>query len=477
MKRISTGNPKLDSILKGGFPADSMNIIMGLPGTGKTILAQQLIFHNATAERPALYFSTASEPLDKMLGYVQEFEFFDIAKIGEAIIYQDLNTILRTDGLAAAVSAIVDGIKEQQPALLVIDSFKALHSFASSEREFRVQLSVLTAALSSLAITSFLVGEYAEEDVAALAEFAVADSVISLILKPSGMQDSRHLRVTKLRGSDFFGGEHAFRIGPSGLNIFPRLATPTSPISYELSQSRALTGVAALDSMLAEGFWAGSSTVVFGPPGSGKTLLGLHFVFRGIEKGEKGIIATLQENPTQLARIVAGFGWDLQAAIDSGMLDLVYVSPIEVLIDEFVQDLISLAKRRGAVRVMIDSLNDLNASTDDTRRFRDYIYALTQITAVEGISLIMTQEVRDLFATTVLSEYGVSHMSDNVVLLTYVREESRIKRALAVIKTRASAHDPGIREFVITPGGINVGQPFEQLHIHERQLVAGDEGG
>ena len=277
----------------------------------------------------------------------------------------------------------------------MIDSFKALHSFAATEREFRVQLSVLTAALSSLAITSFLVGEYSDEDVASLAEFAVADSVISLILKPSGVQDSRHIRVTKLRGSDFFGGEHALRITASGLNIFPRLITPTSPISYELSRARAITGVGALDTMLADGFWSGSSTVVFGPPGSGKTLLGLHFVFRGIEMGEKGVIATLQENPTQLQRIVAGFGWDLQDAIDSGMLDLVYVSPIEVLIDEFVQDLLELAKRRGARRVMIDSLNDLDASTDDSRRFRDYIYALTQITAVEGISLVMTQEVRE----------------------------------------------------------------------------------
>jgi circadian clock protein KaiC len=270
----------------------------------------------------------------------------------------------------------------------------------------------------------------------------------------------RYLRVSKLRGSAFAVGEHAFRIDADGLELFPRLVTPDLPISYDLAASRSSTGVDALDAMLFEGLWKGSSTMIFGPPGSGKTLLGLHFIFKGIERGEKGVIATLQENPTQLQRIVAGFGWDLQKAIDDGMLTLLYTSPVGTYIDEAVGRLSQTVLREGAQRVLVDSLNDL-AAVSDEERFRDFIYALTQQLAVNGVSTIMTHEINDLFSTTLQTRYGISHMSDNVVLLTYVREDAEIKRCIAVVKTRASDHDPVMREFTITPEGIRVGDPFQ----------------
>jgi circadian clock protein KaiC len=460
MERLQSGNAEFDLILGGGYHVNSTNLIMGMPGTGKTVLAQRIVFHNATAERPALYLSTVSEPLDRMLRYVQEFSFFDPEKLGEALVYDDLSVVLREEGLQAAVERVVDLIKEHRPALLVIDSFKALHSFSSSVTEFRTALSRLTAVLSSLAITSFFVGEYAPVEVTVLPEFAVADSIIELVLKKTGTGDARYLRVTKLRGSSFGVGEHAFRIGAGGLELFPRLVTPAAPISYELATTRSPSGVEALDVMLSEGLWTGSSTIIFGPPGSGKTLLGLHFIFKGIERGERGLIATLQENPTQLQRIVNGFGWDLEAALDSGMLRLLYLSPVGASIDEVVTRISRVVSESGIQRVMVDSLNDLAATTDENR-FRDFMYSFTQYLAVSGVSAIMTHEISDLFSTTVSSRYGISHMSDNVVLLSYVREAAEITRAIAVIKTRASAHDPTMRAFSITPDGIVVGDAFE----------------
>ena len=331
MRRIESGNEALDQILGGGFPVNSTNLLMGMPGTGKTVLAQSIAFHNASAARPVLYISTVSEPLDRMLRYVQEFDYFDAAQIGEAIIYQELSEPLRTRGLVAAVDELVTLIKRYRPSFLVIDSFKALHSFTDSEQEFRASLAVLTSVLSSLAITSFWVGEYGPDEVPNLPEFAVTDSVVELVLDRIGVRDVRYLRVTKLRGSAFFGGQHAFRIGSAGIELFPRLITPDVPVDYELAVARSATGVPALDAMLSAGLWKGSSTLAFGPPGSGKTLLGLHFIFKGIEMGERGLIATMQENPTQLQRIAQGFGWDVQAAIASGMLILMYVSPVEHL--------------------------------------------------------------------------------------------------------------------------------------------------
>lgn len=467
MERIESGNRGLDFILGGGFPVNSTNIVMGMPGAGKTILAQSIAFHNATPEAPALFISTVSEPLDRMLRYMQEFEFFDAAKIGDAVIYEELSHTLRTQGLGAGVEQIIGLIKEHRPSFLVIDSFKALHAFSASEREFRTNLSALTSVLSSLAITSFLVGEYSSDEISVQPEFAVADGIIELVLKKIGTGDVRYLRVTKLRGSAFAGGEHAFRIEPGGLVLFPRLTTTLAPLDYELAAERSTTGVEALDAMLSEGLWKGSSTIVFGPPGSGKTLLGLHFIFRGIERGEKGLIVTMQENPTQLQRIVGGFGWDLQEAIASGMLTLLYLSPVGIYIDEVVSMVSGTALTKGAHRVLIDSINDLQAAADEAR-FRDFMYSMTQHLAVNGISAFMTHEVGDLFSTTVLSQFGISHMSDNVLLLSYVRDEAEVKRSIAVIKTRASAHDPAIRRFTITPQGIRIGEAFSPVAPPER---------
>jgi circadian clock protein KaiC len=184
--------------------------------------------------------------------------------------------------------------------------------------------------------------------------------------------------------------------------------------------------------------------------------MGLHFVFNGVREGEPGVLATLQEHPTQLARIVMEFGWSL----DEEGVELMYRSPVDIYIDEWVYDLLAAVERTGARRVLIDSLTDLQFASPDEIRFREYMYSLVQRFSRQGVSLFMTSELPDLFRVTRLSEFGVSHLSDNVVLLQYVRDESAVRRALTVLKTRASRHEPAIREFRITPEGIVLGEPF-----------------
>jgi circadian clock protein KaiC len=460
MDRISSGNDVLDSILDGGFPTNSINIIMGLPGTGKTILAEKIVFSNASTERPALYIATVSEPLDKMLRYLQEFDYFEPGVVGDAVIYEDMSEVLRTKNLGAFMTEVVNLVKEHNPSFLVIDSFKALHAFTTSSGEYRSFVSELMSTLSSLAITSFLVGEYTSDEIAEKPEFAIADGIIELVLQKVGVKDVRYLRVVKERGSQFRNGEHAFKITRSGLSVFQRVVTPVDAVAYELVNKRDKTGVVVFDEMVADGFWQGASTIVFGPPGSGKTLLGLHFIFKGIEMGHKGLIATMEENPTQLLRIISGFGWDMQKAIDDGMLEVYYVSPVDIYIDEFVSTISEMAVKSGAERVMIDSLSDLVSSEPDIRRFRDFIYALVQTMSTKGISTYMTHEMNDLFATSVTTEFGISHMSDNIVLIHYVRQDSEIKRAISIVKTRASKHDPRIRQFEITSEGFRIGAVF-----------------
>ncbi|MPZ93199.1 MAG: hypothetical protein GEU68_16575 [Actinobacteria bacterium] len=455
-ERLSSGAERLDVILGGGLLRNSLNMIMGLPGSGKTILAQQYLLGNATEERPGVYLSTVSEPLAKILRYGQGLSFFDSKSVGTSVFYEDVGGRLNDGGLPGVLEHVTNLLKRRQPSILVVDSFKALHPYADNSGHYRRFLHDLAGRLSALPVTSFWVGEYGAHELSEAAEFAVADAIISLTTERTAERELRVLQVLKLRGSTFLSGKHAYRISEGGIDVFPRLADPAEQPTYRLDGDRISTGISLLDGMLEEGYFQGASTLVAGPSGSGKTLMGLHFVFNGAEHGERALIATFQENPTQLERVVQGFGWSL----DHPGIDVMYRAPVDMYVDEWVYELLEAVDRTGARRVMVDSMGDLRAASGDEIRFREYNYSLLQRLSRQGVSLIMTQEVPELFGVTRLSEYGISHLSDNVVLLQFLRGESQVKRAVTVMKTRGSAHDPAIRQFEITGEGFELGEAF-----------------
>jgi circadian clock protein KaiC len=454
--RLSSGQPRLDSILGGGLPADAINLIVGPPGSGKTILAEQYMFHNATPERPGLYLSTVSEPLEKLIRYGQTLSFFEPEAIGSRVIFEDLGHALAKDGLEAAVERVATLLKERRPGLLVIDSFKALETFGENRERYRRVLHTLAGHLSAYPASCFWIGEYSEAELGGAPEFAVADAILSLATLRQGSREMRHFQVLKLRGSDFRSGQHTYRIGLDGLHVFPRLGATGTVSDYAAGQQRLSSGIPALDAMLDEGYWGGASTLIAGPSGAGKTLMGLHFIFKGAEIGEPGVIATLQENPVQLERMVRGFGWSLAQAD----VELMYRSPIDVYLDEWYYDLLEAIERTGASRVLVDSLADLRLATTDEVRFREYIYSLLQRCATGGVSLMLTLETTRSGSPGV-SDYGVSNLSDNVVLLQTPRQRAHLAHTITVLKTRASDHDHAVREFAITDAGIVLGEPVE----------------
>jgi circadian clock protein KaiC len=449
--RLKSGDEGLDRILGGGLPFNGINLITGLPGSGKTLLCQQLIFAAATVERPAIYFSTVSEPFEKMIRYAQTLRFFDGEAIGRSVFYEDLGRPVTAEGgLAAVTERIGAQITERRPGIVAIDSFKALAAFADDPREFRRFLHDLAALLSAFPATCFWVGEYGEDEALTAPEFAVADGIISLATERVNERTVRLIRVAKLRGSDFRSGRHAYRLSAAGVTVFPRLADPVAQSDYPLGDGRISSGIATLDPMLADGYVPGSSTLIAGPSGVGKTLMSLHFIVDGAASGEPGVIATLQENPTQLQRLARGFGWSL----DDEHVVVMYRSPNDVYIDEWVYELLEHVERAGAKRVLIDGLSDLQYATPDPVRFREFIYSLTQRLSREGVSPVMTSELPDLFHVGRLAEFGISHLADNVILLQYLNADTRLRRTVTILKSRATAHDPDIREFDITPGGI-----------------------
>jgi circadian clock protein KaiC len=454
LERLSSGNHEADYILGGGFPANSINIIMGHPGSGKTIFAEQLIFENASDTRPILYLTTLSEPLPKVVRYLQSFAFFDEDKLGAQVVFEDVGAELAKNGPDALIPLLRKAIVTLSPKVIVIDSFKAVHDLAPSVADRRRMVYEMTALLTAYGTTAFLLGEYTEDDILLYPEFAGADGIVEMSRRRLGNRDERYFRVYKLRGSSYLEGAHAFRITSSGLDIYPRLVSPRIPEGYEPASERISIGVASLDAMLDGGVWRGTTTLLAGPSGAGKTTIGLQFALEGARKGEPTLYMNFQENPSQLIRTIRNLGADTDVVQAQG-LDLVYMSPVELQIDSIIVDMFRRIQQGKVQRLVIDALGDLASAATDLQRLHDYLYALVQHFAVSGITSVLNFETTGNSISGTGMQNAMSYLSDNVLLLT-VDGEQRTRRALRVLKTRGSAHDTRVREVEITAAGLAI---------------------
>jgi circadian clock protein KaiC len=341
------------------------------------------------------------------------------------------------------------------PKVIVIDSFKAVHDLAPSAAERRRMMYEMTSLLTSYGTTAFLLGEYTEDDILRYPEFAVADGIVELSRRRLGSRDDRYFRVYKLRGSRYLEGAHAFRITDAGLDIYPRLVSPQIPDRYEPATERISTGVHGLDAMLGGGLWRGTTTLLAGPSGAGKTTIALQFALEGARQGEPSLYMNFQENPSQLTRTIRNLGVDLDDAKAAG-LDLVYASPVELQIDSIIVDMFRRIQQGGVRRLVIDALGDLAGAATDPQRLHDYLYALVQHFAVKGITSMLNLESAGNAASLGSdAKNPMSYLSDNIVLLTVAGEE-RTRRSLRVLKTRGSAHDSKVREVEISAAGLSV---------------------
>lgn len=473
--RLCTGNPAADEILGGGFPSHSINIIMGQPGSGKTIFAEQLVFHNAGpngdgaepaparagGERPIVYFTTLSEPLAKVVSYLQRFAFFDETKLGTTVIYDDLGAALAADGVEALVPRVRETILTLSPKVIVIDSFKVLHDLEPSAPVMRRMISELAGLLTAYDVTTFLVGEYTDEHVARYPEFAVADGIIQFARQTLSTRDERYVRVLKLRGSGYREGVHGMRIGNAGLEIFPRLVTPDIPENYEIEVARMPSGIPGLDEVLDGGLWRGSTTLIAGQTGAGKTTMALQFALEGVRQGEPSLYVNFQENPMQMMRRVRAIGMTPEEAAAQGF-HFLYRSPVELQIDSIIAELYTYV-RGGVRRVVIDAVGELFTAAPDVQRLHDYLYTLTQHFAVSGVTSVLTFEVAGLgveaFAGAPTQQLRFSYMTDNIMVLTH----GDGGRTLRLLKTRNSGHDERAHGLALDAQGASVvpGRPAD----------------
>ncbi len=464
LDRITSGSDRLDQILDGGIPRYSVVFVAGLPGTGKTILSQQTLFANARQGRTGLYLSTISEPSIKVLRYVQGFSFFDPRLFGSRVIFGDLGGPLRARGPDGVIACLDELVRDNRPGVVVIDSFKAIRDAVPDPLRFREFTLDLAVRLSAWEITTLLVGEYAESDIHEAAEFAIGDGIIYLYGTEEAEKQKRFLRVIKMRGTDFFAGEHFFEITSRGLAVYPRMAAVVGP-EPPVEETRIGSAIEGLPAMLGGGIRAATTTLISGATGTGKSLVALSFLVAAARVGLPGLVVSFEESSHQISRNAGAFGWDLESLLRRKLLDVYHVSPSELDVDRHAFEVKDRADHLRAKLVLIDSISAFEAAVPNLAKYQSYLWAINDYFKGRGVTVIMTAEVRSVFAFSEVSTRAISYIADNIIVLHYVQVGSEIKRVLGVLKTRGSRHDSTLRELIIDAPRIAVGAALQQPGI------------
>lgn len=455
---LSTGVQNLDAMLAGGLIKGSSTAVAGPPGSGKTILAQEIAFRNATPDFPVLYFSTLSEPGAKTLFYLTQFRYCDRKKIDECIHFVDLGILLRTKGLQQTLALIVERVKKVKPALVVVDSFKVFEDMAASKEELRKFSYEIVIGLIARKCTVLFLGEYAPNEIAGNPLFSIIDGLILMTQRELSGEPQRFIQIVKMRGLAHDRDEHAFDITPDGIQVFtPRLSIkPGEKNGASQAQTlRCKTGIGKLDDLLGNGIPRGSSLLIAGVAGTGKTVLGLEFIYRGALAGEKGIIFSFKETESRLRAEARDFGWGFDALIDTGMIEIVCIPQPDIMVEH---DLFMMETRIAAsksVRVMVDSFTAFVRKLKDEHFVRDKVFQLSSIVQNAGAVAFLCTDIP--YGSPLISRFGVEEtVVDGVLLLTASEEGLERERYLEVYKVRNTEHLKGRHSMTIETGGIKI---------------------
>jgi len=408
------------------------------------------------------------EPPLKMLRYQQQFDFFDLDRLNRSIRFINLAEEMSGGDLDRVLARIVTEVEAHGPGLVFVDSFRSVALASGGEgaafislQHFIQSLGVL---MTSWQATTFLIGEYyADGDPNPV--FTVSDGLIWLRQSVQGNSMVRKMEVMKMRGQSTLPGLHTFRIDHSGVRVFapPPVASAHETGPGAAQRPRLGMGVPGLDAMLGGGLPAGYSLLVAGPSGSGKSILATAFLLEGARHGETGVIAAFEQRPTRSR------GPELAALIASGQIGVVDTRADSLSVDEIAMQLITEVRRLNASRVVIDSLSGFELALAPTFRadFRESLARLVSALAGIGVTVLMTSELEDRYNDLRFSPYGTAFLTDAIIVQRYIEVDSCLRRVMAVVKVRASAHSNELRQFVIDDAGLQIG---ERLRDHEGLL-------
>ncbi|MCD6461762.1 MAG: hypothetical protein J7L61_03370 [Thermoplasmata archaeon] len=461
MRTISSGIPGLDEVLRGGFFKPSVVMVAGPAGSGKTTFVMQSLFNVGKKGIKGLFMPTISEPVAMVNNYMAQYGFYDLAPFEKHILeFKDLSSYISA-GWKESVEAIREALERYSPEWVVIDPLTVL-GYGMEDMERRNFLNELFATLKGWDTMVLVTGEFTRDRLMESPYSYMVDGIIFLDMDREAYPGSRSLEVVKLRGKNVIPGRHLFRIEEEGIRVYPRIM-PSKEMDFSLVERvRVSTGIPGYDEMLGGGLLRGSTNLLVGSPGTGKTIFALSFLSAGLRQGEKGVMAVFEESPAKIIRDGEGMGLPVKRWVDEGRLELLYYPPGDSHPDEVTWGIRNAVEDREASRVVMDSLSGFGAMVGGERRMNIYLSNLDSYLSSHGVTTLLTAGLPELGGEGVGGIRQAAVM-DSITLLRYVEFESKVDRFLAVLMMKGSDHQKEIREYTISKEGVKVLEKFEGL--------------
>lgn len=469
LPRASTGVAGLDEVLEGGLARNRLHLLEGTPGTGKTTIALQFLLSGAAAGEAGIYISLAETEEELRDGAAshgwivgEKIDIFELVP-PESVLDPDQHQSLLYSSdleLGETTKRIFEAIERVKPRRVVIDSLSEIRLLAQSSLRYRRQILALKHYFARHQSTVIMLDDLTAETMDK-AVHSIAHSVIHLDqLSPVYGSERRRLRVVKCRGQAFRGGYHDFMIVKGGVEIYPRLVAAEHRQGF--SGAPFQSGNKELDSLLGGGIAAGSSTLVMGPAGTGKSLLVLQYVAAAVARGEKAALFAFDEEIGLLLTRAKGLGIDLQAMCDAGNLFIAQMDAAELAPGEFAHRVRHQVDREKIRTVVIDSLSGYQAAMPEEQFIILHLHELIQYLNRQGAATFITLAQHGMVGD-MKQTIDVTYLADNVIMLRYFEALGRVRRAISVMKKRTGRHENTIREFCIDQRGITLGPPLEEF--------------
>ena len=467
--RLSTGTAGLDDVLGGGLPRDRLYLVQGLPGAGKTTLALRFLLEGVARGESALYVTLSEtraeiEQVAASHGWSLEgLHMFELSAAEQVLRLEQHESLYASADveLREAVRVLLGEVERTQPSRVVFDSLSEIRLLAQSPERYRRQILALKQFFSGRHCTVLLLDDRVAEQSDAHVE-SLAHGVIRLDQLSMGYgADRRRLRIAKLRGSSFRSGHHDCVIRTGGLVVFPRLVAAEHRTEFVASPIS--SSIPELDALLGGGLDRGTSTLVLGPAGTGKSVVATHFAACAAARGERAAIFAFEERLGTLRARSRALGMPMDEQERQGRVILQQIDPAELSPDEFSHLVREAVESRGVNVVVVDSLNGYFSSMASSNHLMLQMHEMLSFLAERGVTTILTLAQSGILGS-MKSPVDISYLADTVLLLRHFEAEGRVRKAISALKKRSGWHEDTIRELVLRPSGIAVGPPLADFH-------------
>lgn len=464
--KASVGIKGLDDILGGGLARSRLHLLEGTPGTGKTTIALQFLLDGSKAGERGMYVTLAETDEELRAGAAShgwtldsQIEVFELVPPESLLDPQQQQSLLYSSDLelGETTKLIFEAIERFKPNRVVLDSLSEIRLLAQSSLRYRRQILALKHYFAHHKATVLMLDDLTGEDRDQTVH-SIAHCVMRLEeLAPNYGAERRRMRVIKCRGQRFRGGYHDFAITTGGVEIYPRLVAADTQKSF--SRERVTSRIPELDALLGGGIEKGSSALILGPAGTGKSLLSLHFAAAAVERGERAALFIFDEELGLLFSRALAMGIDLRKLCDTGKMFIEQVDAAEQSPGEFAHKVRACIDNGDVRTVVIDSLNGYQAAMPEEQFLVLHIHELLQYLNRQGATTFLTVAQHGMVGD-MKAPIDLTYLADTVILLRYFEAMGRVRRAMSVIKKRAGSHEDTIREFRIGGQGIKLGEPL-----------------